>query len=381
MVERLDLGVTMAMDECESRAAFVDLLATVGEVADRYAGEEWGIAGPDDTAGALRAISHLLEGGLLGHFEDNPAAPVFRPIVSSTRKSLGDNADARYFDTSVSNAYQYRVTGNTNGAIYTSFTLEEGAGDGNFPDRTGGIINDTQFDVDADGNFAITLGGPAQDRNWLELTPTTMRITSRHYWEEARSPGAAPERDVALAVEVLGATEPPPPPTDTTVAAGFRRVANYVRSRTLGMGAPATRVQPAFVSQVPNVFPPPVTPSDHPLAAIDAAYSMAPYVLGPDEALVMRAKWPTCRCANVMLWNRFLQTNDYVHRSVSLNRAQMVLDDDGWFTAVIAHRDPGVPNWIDTEGRAFAMVFWRFMLPEGPIETPQATVVPVDSLG
>jgi hypothetical protein len=40
-----------------------------------------------------------------------------------------------------------------------------------------------------------------------------------------------------------------------------------------------------------------------------------------------------------------------------------------------------VPNWIDTEGNAFAMVFWRFMLPEGPIETPQGTVVPIDSLG
>ena len=84
----------MAMDECESRAAFVDLLATMGEIADRYAGEEWGIAGVQDTAGALRALAHLLEGGLLGHFEDNPEAPVFRQIVSSTRKSLGDNADA-----------------------------------------------------------------------------------------------------------------------------------------------------------------------------------------------------------------------------------------------------------------------------------------------
>ena len=369
------------MDECESRAAFVDLLATMGEVADSYAGEAWGIAGPEDTAGALRALAHLLEGGLLGHFEDNPKAPVFRQIVSSTRKSLGDNADAIYFDTAVSNAYVYRVTGNTAGAIYTSFTMEEGGGDGAFPESTGGIINDTQFDIDADGNFAIALGGSPQDRNWLPLTDHTTRITSRHYWEELWRPGAEPVRDVKLGVEALGATEPPPPPSDAVIAAGFRRVANYVRSRTLGMGAPGTRDLPDFVSQIPNEFPPPVTPRNHPLAAIDAAYSTAPYLLGPEEALVMRMKWPECRCANVMIWNRYLQTLDYVHRTVSLNRAQMVLDDDGWFTAVIAHRDPGVPNWIDTEGNAFAMVFWRFMLPEGPIETPHATVVPVDSLG
>jgi hypothetical protein len=42
---------------------------------------------------------------------------------------------------------------------------------------------------------------------------------------------------------------------------------------------------------------------------------------------------------------------------------------------VIAHEDPGVPNWIDTEKRSFGMVFWRFFLPEGDIETPQARVV------
>jgi hypothetical protein len=47
---------------------------------------------------------------------------------------------------------------------------------------------------------------------------------------------------------------------------------------------------------------------------------------------------------------------------------------------VIAHRDPGVPNWLTTEGRPFGLVFWRFMLPEGPIDTPAAEVVPLASL-
>ena len=47
---------------------------------------------------------------------------------------------------------------------------------------------------------------------------------------------------------------------------------------------------------------------------------------------------------------------------------------------VLAHRDPGVPNWLPTEGRPFGLVFWRFMLPEGPIDTPEAEVVPLASL-
>ena len=107
---------------------------------------------------------------------------------------------------------------------------------------------------------------------------------------------------------------------------------------------------------------------------------MAPFLVGPDEALVIRARWPQCRYGNVCLWNRHLQSFDYASRPISLNRAQTTADGDGRFTAVIAHTDPGVPNWLDTEGRPFGITYWRFMLPEGQIETPQADLVPLSEL-
>ena len=367
-------------DVTESRAAFDALLATLAEAADRYAGAEWGIAGPDDVAGALRVLTHLLEGGLVGHFEDDPAQPVFRRIVTSTRKAMGDNADAIYYDSSVSSRYSYRARGRMAGAIYVSFTVEAGGVDGGFPERTAGVLNDTMFDVDDDGRFELFVNGPPRERNWIALADDAIRITSRHYWEDVRSPAVPPIPDLALDIEVLDGPGPLPPPSDASVAAGFRRVESYVRSRSLDQPKPGEANQPAFVSREPNRFPPPVPPGDHPLAAADASYSMAPYVLGPEEALVMTGRWPACRCANVMIWNRHLQTNDYAHRQVSLNRAQTKLEADGSFEIVIAHRDPGVPNWIDTEGRPFAMVFWRFFLPEGPIETPQTRVVPFSDL-
>lgn len=70
-------------------------------------------------------------------------------------------------------------------------------------------------------------------------------------------------------------------------------------------------------------------------------------------------------------------TYDYVNRQVGLNRKQTKLESDGSFRMVIAHSDPGVPNWLDSEGRLFGIVFWRFFLPEGDIETPRAKVVPL----
>jgi hypothetical protein len=131
------------VSESESKQAFLDLLDTLRSVADRYAGEEWAIAGPDDAAGALRSLGHLIEGGFTGHFEGTPEAPVWRPIVTSTRKSMGDNTDAIYYDTPISGRYAYRVTGNLDGAAYTSFTIEENGPDGVFPERTGGVFNDS----------------------------------------------------------------------------------------------------------------------------------------------------------------------------------------------------------------------------------------------
>jgi hypothetical protein len=368
----------------ESRAAFDELLATLRTAGERFAGADWGLTDPLDVAEGLRVVMHLLAAGLETQFEEDAAHPAFRPIVTPWRKALGDNADARYHDAPVHPAGTYRVRGRTAGAAYMSFTVEAGAADGAFPSGTAGSLNDTAFDLADDGSFELILGGPARGRGWLALPEDASRITVRHYWEDARSPNIPPVADLGLTIDLVDGEVPPnpPAPTEGSVAAALRRMATFVRSRTLDtIPKPGGGDAPAFVSRVPHVFPPPVRPGAQALAAADAAYSMAPYLLGPDEALVMRARWPRCRCANVSLWNRQLQTFDYLRHPVSLNRAQAVADPDGGVTMVIAHRDPGVANWLATEGRPFGLVFWRFMLPDGPIATPGAEVVPFDSLG
>ena len=155
-----------------------------------------------------------------------------------------------------------------------------------------------------------------------------------------------------------------------------------MRSRTLGQPPMAQREQPPFVSIVPNQFPKPVPPGDFGLAAFDAAYSMAPYLIGPDDALVM-----TRPLAEVPLRERLalepphadLRLREPAASRGTARRRQ--LERDGSFRHVLAHRDPGLPNWIDTEGRPFGLVFWRFMLAEGEIETPRAEVVPFAEVG
>jgi hypothetical protein len=202
----------------------------------------------------------------------------------------------------------------------------------------------------------------------------------RCYFEDVRPAAGDASKVVPLDIEVLEPVGPPGPWDDAAVAGGYRRVARFVRSRTLDQPKPGEREQPSWVSQTPNEFPPPEVPGDFAFAAFDAAYTMAPYVLGPDEALVMTGRWPECAFANVSVWTRYLQTYEYLHRPGGRNRANTTLEPDGSFRIVIAHEDPGAPNWIDTGGRPFGMVFWRYFLAEGEIERPLATVVPVADL-
>ncbi|HEU5301313.1 MAG TPA: DUF1214 domain-containing protein [Acidimicrobiia bacterium] len=366
--------------ETETRTAFRELLDTLREADERWLSEEWGMTDPGSISDGHRALVHILEGAIACHFESDPLHPDFRRIVTPTRKMTGDNADAVYFEAPIDPTFVYRITGNIAGAIYTSITVEAGAEEGKYSTRTAGVINDTQFDIAPDGSYEITLGGPAQDRNWLALDPAAARLTTRHYYETPEPAACDPSLVIPLAIEIVG-DPPPPPPTwdDTRVAAGIRRIVNYVRGKTVEAPKPG-EVRPDWVSTTPNVFTKPEVPGDLAFAAFDAAYAMAPYVLAPDEALVITSRWPKCRFANVSLWNRFLQTYDYVNRPVARNRSNTTLEPDGSWRMILAPEDPGVGNWIDTEGRPFGIVYWRWFLPEEEVPTPETEVVKLADL-
>ena len=124
-----------------------------------------------------------------------------------------------------------------------------------------------------------------------------------------------------------------------------------------------------------NQFNPPAAwTAERGYGAVDIVNMMTRYELTPDEALVIEGRFPPCRFASIALWNRYLQTLDYVHHRVSLNRAQLELEPDGSFRAVVAEKDPGMRNWIETTGENTGTIFVRVILPEAEV-TPLTTHV------
>ncbi|MBW1883147.1 MAG: DUF1214 domain-containing protein [Deltaproteobacteria bacterium] len=382
----LPLAEFAAADETEASArgesgqAYADLARALKEIEAEYLSARRGITRPDDVSDGHRFILHVLQTALFLRFEYDPERPAFRRIISPTRKLLGDQPDAIYFEAPIQGDRRYRIRGNTAGAVYTSFTIEAGGEVGGYPERTDGAINDTQITVGEDGSYEILLGPDVSGPNTIELPADARSVTTRSYFETLQSVAADQLKVVPIAIAPVIDPGPSASPDDASIARSIRRVISYLRGVTVDQPLPDPAKQPSWVSMVPNQIPPPAKPSGMAFAAPDNAYASAPYVLRPDQALVMEGRFPRCRFASVMLWNRYLQSYDYSSRQISLNRAQTKLEADGSYRIVLAGRDPGVPNWIDTEGRPSGLVYWRFLLPDGEIVTPRARVVRLSEL-
>ncbi len=363
----------------ESQKALAELRAAIAEIDAGFSEPAWRITTPNDLADARSSLLHSLQHGLEVFLQGDAARPNFKRFVTPEKKLLGDNPDAIYFHALVDAEHSYRIRGNTAGATYTSFTVELGTGDGGMSTGTGATLNDTEFEIAADGSYEIIVSANKQPKNWLRLPEGSGSLSTRHYYEREVSIAADRLHHVPLVIEPLEELPPPPRASDATLAAGVRRVTKSLRTTIQPIGS--GNQMPSYVSKIPNQLPPPKVVSDENqntgFAAVDNVYSMAPFLVKPGEALVIRGRYPKCRFANVVLWNRYLQTLDYAHRTTSLNRKQTVLESDGSFKIVIAGSDPGVPNWLDTEGRPFGMIFWRFLMPEGDIEPLTTQLVPI----
>jgi hypothetical protein len=98
------------------------------------------------------------------------------------------------------------------------------------------------------------------------------------------------------------------------------------------------------------------------------AYGMGNFRCAPDEAVLLEFTPPACRHWSVSLASWCWESIDYATRQSSLNGAQARLDPDGRFRGVIAHRDPGVPNWLDGAGHAAGTLAVRFLLAQAAPE-------------
>jgi hypothetical protein len=83
----------------------------------------------------------------------------------------------------------------------------------------------------------------------------------------------------------------------------------------------------------------------------DQIYIFGKFALASDEeALILDINLGGAEYFIAPISNDWGTTNDILHRTGSLNRAQSVANRDGTYTYVISVKDPGVHNWLDPTG-------------------------------
>jgi hypothetical protein len=365
--------------------AFDELIALLGEIRDGYVLDEDRFTDDIDVVEGYRYVTEVMSGMSEFFVEGDPDHPRMASIVNPARKLQGDNPDAIYHFAQVRGDRAYRVFGVRGEESYISFTVHSEAADGGFNGRVLSDINDSQFTFAPDGSYEIVFSAdkPADGGNWVQLDPDARMLIVRSYFLREQSAQNDPLVQVRIGIEALGDVPPPPPLDDETLAARLRAGVAFLRQTTLGQPLPSEPSIAPFMGKEPNTVGEPWSFRNAGVdaaGAVDIFYSMGKWDLGPDDALVMRGTIPPSRFTNVMLWNRHMQTLEYVHRRSSLNSSQIQYEPDGSYVIVVAHRDPGIPNWLDTGGHRVGTIFWRYLLPDPDPTVAQCEVVPVDSL-
>ncbi len=320
---------------------------------------------PVDLAAGYRHLFAMIGNGInQALMPADPYAPTFGMFNRTDVFKWGlDCPDSAYLTTAIRGDLTYRVTGNVGTVRYMSFQANTGM-------ANHGNIRKDELECDADGDFELWIGPEERPGNWLQTPPETDLLITRQFfcdWDNEQRATLQIELVSDLPAdantELLIAT--PDRVTRQLDAVGTWLEANikfWIDVEVLGLAAK------------PNLFDDATVKSEMG-GAQENINAWGHYDLGPDEALIIEATPPPAIYWSLHIGNFWWESLDYAARHTSLNDHQAVIDGDGVFRAVVAHQDPGVPNWLDTMGHTKGPLLFRWVVAEyGPATTTR--VVP-----
>lgn len=347
----------------ESWDAFCDQLKAAGQEILGAAGDD-----PFEQAEGLRYLTRLTRNFVKAAVEESdPAAP----LVSTENPKIGlDNPDYVYGRARIAPQFEYRLRSRMGDASLISF----GAFSGGLGTPKGLIrdayLSTDEMEIAADGSFEIALSREERPGNWLRLGPETNALQIRQTLLERSRQKPSP---VEL-TRVDGGE--PPSPLDPAVFARTIERAGMTVAATVSVFLGWTK---SFREHIHEIRP--IDPNLLAFAQGDpnTSYNYSYWELGPDDAFVIELTPPACEYWNLQIGNHWLESLDFQSHTTHVNQHTAVRNDDGSATIVVARRDPGVPNWLDTAGHARGGLALRFV---GASETPSPVtrVVPIESL-
>jgi hypothetical protein len=309
----------------------------------------------------------------------DPLRPVIFRSQGPTRKLMVDNPDVDYYFASLDHREAYRLTGNRGQAAAIGFTIGTDILRG-APGRTGtlGQYQLDDFALEPNGDFAITLSKQKCAGNWMALPDGAAQIAVRETFHDRTR-----ERPAQFAIERVG---PPLPPADWTPEVAAERIALAARWLSF-IANSCVAMWKGFSASVNRITG--GAGKDHTDAqedevrthsASDMAYMGGNWRIEPDQALriTIHPARGGARYWGITLVNPWMESYEYRQRTVCTNDQLAARNADGTWTVVIAHRDPGVPNWLDTGGRREGYALIRWVLPASLPPNPDCQLIELE---
>ena len=278
-------------------------------------------------------------------------APVFLPSIGQVLNVGQPNADTIYRAATITPGASYRLRGRRGSlrlAVLAQVTPPGSPGAG-----TRAHLHLPDLRVDGQGRYSVLLSAarPAgYTGDWWQLDPSATRLMLRMVsadWGKEEEPTFALERTDRPA----GRSRPPAAQLEQRLRA-LPRAVDFIG--LMFVDHVGKLREAGFVNKL-KVF-------DVPFGALAGQfYYEGVYDLKDDEALIVESPVPAkCDYRSLILTNEIYETTDWINNHSSLNDTQALPDADGKLRIVVAARDPGVANWMDTAGHPSGIIQGRW---------------------
>lgn len=331
---------------------------------------------PNAPEDRVEGIAHLADqvscwlGWAIPH--GNPDAPFFHRSNDLFTQWGGPNQDNAYHHARIDPKRRYRVAGRMNSCEHFVITFRVG-----FMHMkewgTKASITSVERGIEPGMEFEILVGGDGSDPDYFPIPEGVTTLSTREYYVDWQAAEPA-----TMTIECLDELPAPGPPDAEQVsqqlADQIDHALDQVESSIFGWN---DYLKEHRAKGVDNTFAAQQTVAK---GLSDARYAFLFWNLEPDEALIVETDVPDARYWGLQLATMgWFEPVDAIDRITSINQHQAAPSSDGKIRLVLAHSDPGVPNWLDVGSHHSGLLTYRWFWPKSD-PTYSTRVVKLDAI-
>ena len=399
---------TSEADLSHSQAAWNRFARELTRIGEKIVGPT-GARNARERAEGYRYLVRLLSAAHQLEMDIDRKRPTLARMMTPIRKFKGDGPDTLYYEAKLDDNLEYEVYVRRGDDIFFSLTVYAFDENGAYKIVDGLFDHDMVFENvfgEQVAKFHVSAERPEGVANWLRLEGERPILFSREYFPETvLAVDAGRYRPAIMNIECVSDVTPPPVYGEADLEEGLQRVIDFVEdatdvsiglsvfaglnliaheSETGGKRTAMTRIDDGVLihetesdseysaQELAQMIDPRLVANNLPGPGID--YLGAWFKLNPDEAIRISGTDVSCRYWSCQIMTRYLESADFRYGPIGINNRQVKKDEDNAFVIYASAENPGVENWICTQGYGNAHIVFRTLLAQTPMKADFSVV-------